>query len=312
MRTESASGRVAIVGADGFIGRHLSRRLAAAPAIELVLIGRRFADDVLARACPRAHLVEADMASPEAAAACTGADAVVDLAASESPQSLAGRGPDEIAGLASLHRTFYERLGNCSVRHVIALSSGGTVYGPSDAPRVSEDHPTQARSGYGLAKLMMEEGLDAAARGGGFDHTILRPSNCYGPGQAVKRRQGLMAAILDCYHSGRPLQVAGDGTNVRDYVFVDDVVSAIQMAIVQGPGGGERINIGSGRGTSILQLLDVFAAITGRRIDVTFGPAHDFDLPRNVLDNTKARRLLGWNPRVSLEEGVRRLLGGVT
>jgi len=307
-----ASARVAIIGADGFIGRHLAGHLAAMPPLELVLIGRQFADDVLARRCPRARLVRADMTSPEASTACAGADAVIDLAASESPQSLAGSGQEEVAAIAASHCGFYERLAGCGVRQVVMLSSGGTVYGRSDASRIAENHPARPLSPYGTAKLMTEQGLDDAAQHAGFDHTILRAANCYGPGQAVKRRQGLIAAILHCYEADQPLKVAGDGTTVRDYVHVDDVVDAIVMAIDKVPGEGERINIGSGRGTSILELVDLFAAAAGRRLDVVFGPANDFDVPRNVLDIGKAARLLGWSPQVSLESGIERLLHGGT
>jgi UDP-glucose 4-epimerase len=313
MRDSTAVNRVAIMGADGFIGRHLSRYLTARPRIELVLIGRSFVDDYLTRQCPRARIVRADMTSTQAAAACSGAQVVVDLAGAESPRSLAGSGLDEVEKTAASHTGFYRRLGDCDVGHVVVLSSGGTVYGPTDAAVIAEDHPTRPRSGYGIAKLMVEEGLDAAARSGRFHHTILRPANCYGPGQVVKRRQGLIAAILDCYQSGRSLKVAGDGTIVRDFVFVDDLVTAIAATIDIALGNGdrlsgERINIGCGRGTSILEMIDMCAAITGRRLSVEFGPAHDFDVPRNVLDIGKAKRLLGWSPQVPLEPGLERLL----
>ncbi|HEY1382314.1 MAG TPA: NAD-dependent epimerase/dehydratase family protein [Dongiaceae bacterium] len=301
-------GRVVVIGADGFIGRHLSRRLAANGQLDLLLVGRSFAGDMLARSCPHARLLTADMNAPEAASACDGADAVVDLVGSESPRSLAAAGEDRIAAIAATHRAFYDRLGRHDVRQVIAMSSGGTVYGVSAANLIREDHPTRPDGGYGKLKLMLEEGLDAAAEGSGFGHTILRPANCYGPGQSVKRRQGLMAAIVRCYQSGEPLNVAGDGSIVRDYVFVDDVVSAIVLAIDRAPGDGERINIGSGRGTSILQLVDLCAAITGRRLELAFGPANDVDVPRNVLDIATAAHLLGWKPEVSLEDGVGRML----
>jgi len=250
MRTRSAGGRVAIIGADGFIGRHLSHHLAAMAALDLVLIGRRFEGDVLARLCPRARLQAADMTSLEAPMACADVDTVIDLVGSESPRSLAGAGDDEIAAIAAAHRAFYDRLGRCDVRHVITLSSGGTVYGPSEASRIPEGHPTRPRSGYGKLKLMVEQALDAAGKEGLFARTILRPGNCYGPGQTVKRRQELMAEIVRCYQTGEPLKVAGDGSTVRDCVFVDDVVSAIVLAIDRASGEGERINIGSGRGTS--------------------------------------------------------------
>ena len=308
MRTNLVIGRAAIVGADGFIGRHLSQRLAAVPNLDLILIGRAFAGDFLARHCPEARLVQADMASSEASAACAGADTVVDLAASESPQSLAGYTSGEIAALAASHCAFYQRLARCGVRQIIMLSSGGTVYGPSEAPEIAEDHHTRPISGYGMYKLDVETELDAAAKSAGFGHAILRPANCYGPGQVVKRRQGLMAAIVHCYQSGQPLKVAGDGTIIRDYVHVEDVVGAIVRTVEAKLGSGERLNIGSGRGTSILDLIDLFAAIAGRRVAVEFGPGHDFDLPRNVLDIRKAARLLGWSPQVGLKTGIERLL----
>jgi UDP-glucose 4-epimerase len=308
LQTHSELRRVAVVGADGFIGRHLARRLADLPGIEPILIARRFRDLDLGGRWRSARFVQADMSAPEASQACVGAAAVVDLVASESPQSMAGSSDAEIAAIAALHREFYDRLGRNGARHVLVLSSGGTVYGRSDAPLIAEDHPTRPLGNYGRAKLLVEQELQAAAGAGGFGFTVLRPSNCYGPGQSVKRRQGLLAAVLRCYESGQPLQVAGDGSNVRDYIFVDDLVDAIVSALDAPHGAGGPINIGSGRGTSILQLIDLFAAIVGRRLDVAFGPPNAFDVPRNVLDISKAARLLGWSPKIELECGIRRLL----
>ncbi len=189
------------------------------------------------------------------------------------------------------------------VGRVVFVSSGGTVYGlPRELP-VSEDHPTDPLVAYGVVKLAIEKYLWLYRRHRGLDYRILRLSNPYGPRQDPAGMQGAASVFLGRLHAGVPIEIWGDGTVVRDYLYVKDAVAGILAAEGTGAGGGI-YNIGSGRGVSLNELVTAITEATGREIEVRHLPARPFDVPANVLSIGKARRELGWEPRIGLREGL--------
>jgi UDP-glucose 4-epimerase len=117
--------------------------------------------------------------------------------------------------------------------------------------------------------------------------------------------QGAVAVFLERVLRGEPIQVWGDGSVVRDYVYVGDIVQAFLKALAY-DGEHKLFNIGSGTGVSINRLIDAIGAAVGRRPAVEYAPARRFDVPANVLDCSLARRVLGWQARTPLAEGLRR------
>jgi UDP-glucose 4-epimerase len=185
----------------------------------------------------------------------------------------------------------------------IFVSSGGTVYGQTDAELIAEDHPTRPISSYGVVKLALEGYFGIYRALHGTDYVVARLANPYGPYQSAAKGQGLVAALLDRMSRGDPVQVWGDGGNVRDYIYIDDATEALIGAAERGL-SGEIYNVGSGKGTSVVQLIDAVAAELGRQPLLIRHPARGMDVRRNVLDITKLGTATGWGPLRTLGEGV--------
>lgn len=191
------------------------------------------------------------------------------------------------------------------VRKVVFASSGGTIYGQPRAVPISEDHPTNPITSYGIVKLAVEKYLALFEHLHGLDYTVLRISNPYGPYQNPGGQQGVVPVFLHRLRAGRPLTVWGDGGVVRDYLYVSDLVEALKLAA--GTGTRQKVlNVGSGRGTSLNDLVAIIAGVTGERPEVEYVAGRALDVPANVLDVVRARDELGWSPRTGLAEGIDR------
>ncbi|EHB57695.1 dTDP-glucose 4,6-dehydratase [Mycolicibacterium rhodesiae JS60] len=191
------------------------------------------------------------------------------------------------------------------VRKVVHTSSGGSIYGvPTNYP-TNETTPVDPASPYAASKVAGEVYLNTYRHLYGLDCSFIAPSNVYGPRQDPHGEAGVVAIFANAMLAGRPTKVYGDGSNTRDYVFVDDVVDAFVRA--SGTGGcGQRFNIGTGVETSDRKLHAVVAKVVGAPDDPEFAPARLGDLKRSCLDVRKAEMVLGWRPQVRLEEGIAR------
>lgn len=191
------------------------------------------------------------------------------------------------------------------VRKIVFVSSGGTVYGIPRSVPIAESHPTDPTCAYGIHKLAIEKYLHLEHLLHGLDYCVLRPANLYGERQRADLAFGAVAVFLDRAVRGEPIRIWGDGSIVRDYVYVGDAVAAFIAAMAHS--GNERIfNIGSGKGTSLNELVALIEAALGRKIAVEYTPARGFDVPANVLDSSLAKRVLGWSAATSLAAGIRK------
>lgn len=189
---------------------------------------------------------------------------------------------------------------------IIFLSSGGTIYGiPKQIP-IPENHQTQPQCSYGIVKLAIEKYLSFYHLTYGINYRIIRLANPYGPGQ-LNLKQGVIGAFLLRVLKNEQLEVWGDGTIVRDYVFISDTINALLLAADYQ--GNERIfNIGSGSGRSILEIINTIENITGKKTKTIFSIKREFDVSVSVLDIGLAEKELGWKPIISLDKGLRETL----
>ena len=191
------------------------------------------------------------------------------------------------------------------VRKLVFVSSGGTVYGVANAVPIGEHHPTEPISSYGIHKLTVEKYLSLARRLHGLDYCILRPANLYGPRQRLDIAQGAVAVFLDRALHDLPIQIWGDGSVIRDYVYVGDAIDAILKA-ARFQGEPRVFNIGSEIGVSLSELVAAIQKVLGRPVKVEHAEARAVDVPVNVLDCSLARRHLRWSASTPLHEGLRR------
>jgi UDP-glucose 4-epimerase len=198
-----------------------------------------------------------------------------------------------------------EEARRANVRKIVHTSSGGSIYGTPPAYPTSETAPVDPASPYAAGKVAGEIYLNTFRHLYGLECSHIAPANVYGPRQDPHGEAGVVAIFAQALLAGKPTKVFGDGSNTRDYVFVDDVVDAFVRA--SGPGGGgQRFNIGTGVETSDRQLHSTVAGAVGAPDDPEFHPSRLGDLRRSCLDIGLAERVLGWRPQVRLDEGVRR------
>jgi UDP-glucose 4-epimerase len=190
---------------------------------------------------------------------------------------------------------------------LIFPSSGGTIYG-DEAPSegFSETMAAQPAGSYGLGKRLIEEILAFHARSGGPHCLILRIANAYGPSVRSHSRQGVINAFLERVRDGEPVRIWGEGRAVRDYVHVEDVLSALS-ALVQSGARDEIFNIGSGQGRSIREILSVIQEVTGRKVAIEHVDREYAGVQRSVLDISRIRERTGWTPSVGLPMGIEHL-----
>lgn len=198
---------------------------------------------------------------------------------------------------------------NLCVRHgvkrVVLSSTGGALYGePSKIP-ADENTPVEPLSAYGVSKFTAEQYLNYFKRLYGLEAVVLRYGNVYGPRQDPLGEAGVIAIFTHRMLNNKQPIVYGDGTQTRDYIFVEDVVRANLLSI---NGKEGTYNIGTGIETSVNQLLELFSRITGNTLKAEYAPARKGEVSRIALDCGKAKAELGFEPEVLLEEGLRRTI----
>lgn len=295
--------RSLVFGGNGFIGVHLVERLLdSGHAVRVYDRGpNKF------RALPRgAEYVEGDLGNHGLIrAALEDVEVVYHFVSTTLPKT---SNDDPIYDVRSNLVDTLQLLESCveaRVRKVVFASSGGTAYGVPQVVPISEEHPTNPITSYGIVKLAIEKYLGLFSHLHGLDYTALRISNPYGAYQNPVGQQGAVTVFLDRIHKGETIPIWGDGGVVRDYLYVADLVDALE-AVAETETRRKVLNIGSGQGTSLNELLALMADVTGETPAVDYQPGRPLDAPSNVLDISRAREELGWSPSTSLEDGVAR------
>lgn len=239
--------------------------------------------------------------------AVDGADVVLHLVSTTIPKS---SNEDPIYDVESnlipalhLFRTLAER----RIGKIVFISSGGTIYGhPSYIP-IDEKHPTNPLVSYGITKLAIEKYLVMYQHIHGVKAISLRVSNPFGERQRMETGQGAVGVFLHRALRNLPIEIWGDGSVIRDYLYIGDVADAFAKA-VRYDGPESVFNIGSGTGTSLTELVRIIGKKLGREVRCEFKMGRAIDVPVNVLDNSLAARELGWRPEIGLDEGIERTL----
>jgi UDP-glucose 4-epimerase len=295
---------ILVIGGTGFVGRALLNRLNSYFP-EIYTIARK--DDSLEKLSNVSHFrssLDNSVLLKKILPCCR---VVFHLASETTPGSSILQPALEATNNLLPSLRLLECLQEYSHLSLIYVSTGGAIYGDSGKDKVSEDMPLFPLSYYGAGKAALEKFIFAYSRQTGNTALILRPSNIYGPGQVYKQGFGIIPTIFNHLLKGETLQLWGDGTTTRDYLYIDDFVDFCSM-LLRTPSlenGVSRVfNIGSGKGTTIIELLTLIETITGESVQRVYQPARKVDVRRIVLDNTRINSKFQWSPRTELQTGL--------
>jgi UDP-glucose 4-epimerase len=299
-----------VIGGCGFIGRHLVKALVESGQDVSIVDMVPFPSE---SAPIKAKIVDVVQASDKDFDAIIGmADIVHHYAWTTIP---ARANSDPLSDLQDNLRVtlgVLEALRRRGGGKIVFPSSGGTVYGRLRTVPVSEDHPLDPITAYGVAKVTAEKYLQLYRYLHGIDARVLRISNPYGAGQNPTRQQGAISTFIHRALTHSPIEIWGDGEVVRDFIHISDVIPALLAAGTLARRAGEQMpvfNIGSGTPTSLNEIVHLIEQVIGTRVRVEHKPSRAFDVPISVLDITKAARVLNWKPKLGLREGITQTVG---
>ena len=296
----SAIARAVVTGSSGFVGSHLAARLAADGC----------AVTGLSNTPPR-------QPSPEGAtehlADIRDADAVARIISEAQPEvvfHLAAQASVPVSMRNPVADIETNVIGSVLVaqaaaavgaRRLVFFSTGGALFGQPDVLPAGEHTPVEPQSVYGASKIAAEHELGALCRHLGLELSVLRPGNIYGPGQDAAGESGVVAIFATRMLAGIEATIFGDGSQQRDYVYVADIVDAALRAATGEPATCE---VGSGRGTSTLDIFRHLARLTGYDREPVFAPERPGDPQAIYLDTSRASERWGWEATTSLEAGL--------
>jgi UDP-glucose 4-epimerase len=186
-------------------------------------------------------------------------------------------------------------------RRFVFVSTGGALFGEPAIVPVSEELPAAPESVYGATKLAAERYHELLAKPAGVELSIVRPGNIYGPAQDPHGEAGVVAIFTLRMLANDEATIFGDGSQQRDYVYVEDVVEAALRAATDQP---TTCLLGTGVGTTTQEIFDRLARLSGYERAVRYAPERPGDIQRIILDASKARDIWGWEPQVDLETGL--------
>ncbi len=302
--------KIVVFGADGFIGRHLVNRLSEVTD-NTIIVFDKFSNYQIGSDHPFEKLSNVTIAPgdffnrDDLVNVLSGVDYVFHLISSTNPAT-ANNDPfididTNIRGSVELFEVCVEQ----KVKKVIFLSSGGTVYGDVDSDLIDESSTPAPRSPYGIGKLTIEHYLRYFKHRSGLDYIVYRAANPYGPGQNIHGKQGVIPVFLYHYLTKEPITIYGDGSMVRDYLFIDDLITMVVNSYQQANKFPE-YNIGSGSGKSVNELIKHIESCTGYSVDKKHTPTPKTFVDKIVLDISRFNDEFGIIPRVNLEDGIKR------
>jgi UDP-glucose 4-epimerase len=193
------------------------------------------------------------------------------------------------------------------LKRLIFSSSGGTVYGIAERRRpIPETHRTDPIAAYGISKLMTEKYIRLFTFNYHLPAVILRFANPYGETQQVRRSQGVVSTFVQKVLQHEPIHLWGDGSTTRDYLYEQDVATAVE-SVLRAPSLEGIFNVGTGRGTSLDKLLSLISDVFSKPTKVIREPSRSFDVPYNVLDISRITAATGWKPRYTLLQGLQKM-----
>lgn len=298
--------KILLLGAAGFIGTNLTIELAKKTEDEITLVDRSkaFFKPIVDMNLNNVRILEADLTvDMDFDLILKEQEVVYHLVSTTVPTTSNQHISQELVSNVVFSANLFEACIRCGVKKVVFVSSGGTVYGKEVDCPLKEKTATNPISSYGVQKITIEKLLYLYRYMYGLDYRIIRLANPYGPYQ---RPNGVLGAVTTFTYKalkGDEITVYGDGSVVRDFIYIDDAIRAI-MKIVNGENKHRTFNLGCGYGTSIKQVLETIEKALGIKLNVSYLEGRKVDVPVNYLDISRYEKYYGALNPISLEDGI--------
>lgn len=297
---------IIILGGAGFIGTNLALKLSETQENNVTVTDEStdYFDEALKYGRSNIKLKKCHFGTEtDFKELLSGQDEVFHLVSTTIPANSNTQIPGELTANVVASSYLFEACVAAGIKKVVFISSGGTVYGKESGCPLKEDTPTYPISSYGLQKITIEKLLYLYHHIYGIDYRVLRIANPYGPYQRPNGRLGVVTTFIYRCINGKNIDLYGDGRVVRDYIYIDDVINAI-VKVTNGNSVHRTFNIGSGTGTSLIDLIHTIEKVLGRKININHLPARDVDVMTNYLDVSRYKSEYGQLAEVSLEDGI--------
>lgn len=301
--------KIILFGAAGFIGKNLTIKLQKNKEDNLTLVDRSktFFSDI-EKSLGKNVVIKEDAFDETSNfdSLLEGQDIVYHLVSTTVPITSNQQIPQELKANVVVTVNMLEACIRCKVKKVVFFSSGGTVYGKNVVCPIQEDTPTYPICSYGLQKITIEKLLYLYWYMYGLDYRIIRLSNPYGPYQ---RPNGVLGAVNTFVYKAlkdEKVMVYGDGSVIRDFIYIDDAVKAI-FDVAEGQKEYRIFNIGCGYGTSIKKVLEIIRVTLKKDLNIVYMPKRTADVPENYLDISRYEQCYGKLNPISLQEGIKKV-----
>jgi UDP-glucose 4-epimerase len=302
--------KIVVLGAGGFIGKHLVESLAALKGNKVYAFDR-YSSYKATGSLPFEHLDDVTVVTGnfynrgDLYSVLYKADYVFHLISTTTPATSSYDPLLEIDTNVRPSVELFELCAEHRVKKIVYLSSGGAVYGDIDHENIQEDHLPAPRSPYGIGKATIENYLRYFKHISGIEYIVYRVANPYGPGQNIHGKQGVIPIFLYNYLAKKPITILGDGSMVRDYIYIDDLVRMI-VGSYRKKNKHESYNLGSGQGTSVNELIKAIEDYTGL-VSIKFheDPPATY-VNRSVLDISRFVEEFKIAPETPLTKGMQK------
>jgi UDP-glucose 4-epimerase len=290
---------ILLLGGDGFLGSALARRLRNQNKIVHIITPRE-PSAITSNAIIHQTGMDDEKILNTILPDC---GTIIHLASSTNPGNSARHPALEAKLNITPTLNFLEVLQNYEPFHLIYISSGGTIYGNPETIPVDETHRLAPLSYYGAGKIAIESFVRALATPPDQNVTIVRPPNFYGPGQSYQQGFGVIRTMLEHIHRGTTMEIWGDGETVRDFLYIDDMVSALNL-LIDMPTDNDTYNIATGTGLNLNQVKDIVESVCGKKLNVIYRKKRKTDVNSIALDSSRFIKKTGWQPKIAFEKGI--------
>jgi UDP-glucose 4-epimerase len=292
--------KILVIGGNGFIGSHIIDQLISkGNDVRILDIAfERFRDQL-----PNVNYFIGGYNDPIILAeSLKGIDIVYHLASTTVPETSNMESILDIQGNLTTTVKLLDQMVKSNIKKIVFLSSGGTVYGNVKRTPIKESTPTNPICSYGIVKLAIEKYLYMYHKLYDIIPVIIRPSNPFGPRQGHMDVQGVIHTILTKIVKDEPIEIWGDGSIIRDYIYIKDLADLCELASAYNKFG--IFNAGSGIGYTIDEIISLIRITTNKDFDVFNKHHRSFDVKKIILDISSAKKQLNWQPNTNITDGL--------